>query len=56
MVAIGALFYALPKELSFGPDWLVLVLVAGLTMPAMIFHRTGNHKANQILATWGRAL
>lgn len=48
MIAIGGLFYALPSAMSVGPDWLVLVLVAVLITPAMLFHRAGMHHANQI--------
>lgn len=42
LLAIGGLYYALPSTLTYGPDWLVLVLVAALTAPAMITHRLGN--------------
>src|SRR5437899_2831512 len=48
MIAIGGLFYALPSAMTVGPDWLVVVLVAGLLTPAMLFHRAGMYKANQI--------
>jgi hypothetical protein len=48
MIAIGGLFYALPPAMSVGPDWLVMVLVAVLLTPAMVFHRVGMYKANQI--------
>jgi hypothetical protein len=46
---IGALYYALPSALTFGPDWLVLVLVAALAIPATIFHRQGNWRFSQLL-------
>src|SRR5579862_4610752 len=54
---IGALYYALPSALTFGPDWLVLVLVAALAIPATIFHRQGNWRFSQLLgyAEIGRA-
>ena len=48
MIAIGGLFYALPSAMTVGPDWLALVLVAVLITPAIIFHRRGMHRANQI--------
>jgi hypothetical protein len=41
MLSIGGLYYALPSELTVGPDWLVLVLVAALAIPATISHRRG---------------
>jgi hypothetical protein len=57
LISIGALYYALPSELSVGPDWLVLVLVALLVTPAMISYRTGywrvgavfGHSANAVV-------
>jgi len=48
MIAIGGLFWALPSAMSVGPDWLVLVLVAILIIPATVFHMQGMHRANQI--------
>lgn len=41
LVTVGALHYALPSAMSFGPDWLVLVLVILLVTPAVISTRTG---------------
>jgi hypothetical protein len=49
MLSIGGLYYALPSQLSVGPDWLVPVLVAVLTIPAAISHRYGNWRLNQCL-------
>jgi hypothetical protein len=49
MLSIGGLYYALPSQLSVGPDWLVLVLVATLTIPAAIFHRQGHWRWSKIL-------
>jgi hypothetical protein len=48
IIAIGGLFYALPSAMTVGPDWLALVLVAALMVPATFFHRVGMHRANQI--------
>ena len=48
MISIGGLFYALPSAMSLGPDWLVLVLVAVLIVPAMFFHKRKMYHANQI--------
>lgn len=48
MIAVGGLFYALPPALTVGPDWLVLVLVAVLIIPAWLFHRRGMHRWNQL--------
>jgi len=49
MLSIGGLYYALPSQLSVGPNWLVLVLVAVLTIPIVIFQRWGNWRLRQIL-------
>ncbi len=48
MISIGGLFWALPSAMTVGPDWLVLVLVAVLMVPAMFFHRQRMHEWNQI--------
>jgi hypothetical protein len=49
MLSIGGLYYALPSQLSVGPDWMVLVLVAMLTIPALISNRKGNWRLAQSL-------
>ena len=41
LLSIGALHYALPSELTLGPDWLALALVAALAIPATIVHHCG---------------
>jgi hypothetical protein len=45
----GGLHYALPPELRVGPDWLVLVLVAALAIPATISHHRGNWRLSHVL-------
>src|SRR5665213_581670 len=35
LLGAGALFYALPDSLKVGPDWLIVVLVAALSLPAL---------------------
>jgi hypothetical protein len=49
LLAIGGLYYALPSALTFGPDWLVLVLVAAITTSATITHRQGHAWLSQFL-------
>src|SRR5260370_39767124 len=41
LLSIGGLHYALPSELTVGPDWLALALVAALAIPATIIHHRG---------------
>jgi hypothetical protein len=49
MFSIGGLYYALPSQLSVGPDWLVLVLVAALTIPTVVSQCWGNWRLSQCL-------
>jgi len=57
LLAVSALFYALPPALKVGPDWLFVVLVAVLTVPGAFFHsvrvlplaRVCGHAASSIL-------
>ena len=49
LLAIGALYYALPSPLTVGPDWLVLALLVALVTPAMISHRQGYWRMSQVL-------
>ena len=46
--AVGALELALPRELSPGPDWLLLLVIVALTVPAILARRRGRHHANQV--------
>ena len=50
LLSVGALDLALPEQLSFGPRWLLLVVVAALTVPAVLARRHGRHTLNQLLA------
>jgi uncharacterized membrane protein len=49
-LATGVLFYAMPKTLIVGPDWLLLVLVAALMIPTTLTHKTGRVGMNEIFA------
>src|SRR5260370_14288936 len=49
LLSIGGLHWALPSELTVGPDWLVLVLVAALAIPATISHHRGNWRLSHFL-------
>src|SRR3954453_20232940 len=42
LLSIAGLHLALPPQLRIGPDWLVLLLVGGLSIPAIVFHGRGN--------------
>src|ERR1019366_9639389 len=49
-LAWGMLHYAMPAALTYGPDWLTLVLVAVLLIPTTITHRLGWRHMNEIFA------
>ena len=48
-LATGALFYAIPEDLTLGPAWLLFVIVAALMVPTTLTHRAGRYDLNQIL-------
>ena len=48
LLSIAGLHYALPSELTVGPDWLLLVLVAVLAVPAMVSHRRGYWRLSHV--------
>jgi hypothetical protein len=49
MLSIGYLHYGLPAGLNPGPEGLLLMLVAALTIPAIVSRRLGNWRLSQIL-------
>lgn len=49
VLATGVLYMALRPELSVGPRWLLLVIVACLSIPALITHHMGSRHWNTIL-------
>ena len=49
LFAVGGLELALPPQLSFGPDWLLLAIVVLVTVPAVLARLRGQHRLNQLL-------
>jgi uncharacterized membrane protein len=49
-VGVGFLYYSIPEQLTYGPGWLVLVVTVMLLVPAMLFHRRGLYRLNDIFA------
>ena len=50
MLAVGGLYAALPPSLLVGTSrWLLVVIVVGLLIPILLFHRSGNHYVGQVL-------
>ena len=50
ILATGALFYAIPENLTVGPGWLVFAIVAVMMVPGALTHRAGRHDLNQVFA------
>jgi hypothetical protein len=49
VIGLGGIYLALPDSLSVGPPWLLLVLVAASSIPAIVAHYTGYHRLDTIL-------
>ena len=49
MLATGLVYGALPSNLSVGPRWLLLAVIAAVVVPALISHRVGHHMADKML-------
>ena len=47
LFAVGGLRLAIPSFLSFGADWLLLIVVSFLMIPTVLARRGGNLKLNQ---------
>src|ERR1700680_3122323 len=52
-IAVGLLFYAVPKTLTVGPRWLPLALVSALMFGAQLMRRIGERGLNSVLAVSG---
>jgi hypothetical protein len=48
LFAVGGLRLAIPSFLSFGPDWLLLLVVGILVIPTVLARRGGNLKLNEV--------
>jgi uncharacterized membrane protein len=49
LFAVGGLRFALPESLSFGPSWLLIVVVAVLIIPAIWARKVGIDRLNLVL-------
>jgi hypothetical protein len=49
VLSVGGLYWALPESLSPGPGWLVLALVAPLSILGIILRRRSQFKLNNIV-------
>jgi hypothetical protein len=46
LLAVGALYWAMPRSMSLGPRWMPLVILAVLIVPSLITHRLGHVRVN----------
>jgi hypothetical protein len=53
LLAVGVLNFVVPEQLSFGPGWVWLALIAAVAFPTMIFHQIGRHRLNEAFAYLG---
>ncbi len=49
MLAAGLVYAALPENLSVGPRWLLLAVIAAVIVSAVVSHRVGHHTADRII-------
>jgi len=49
LLAVGGLWLALPRSLSAGPGWLLLVILCVLMVPTVWSRRRGHHRLNLVL-------
>jgi len=50
LLALGGLHSLLPQPLRLGPDWLMIVVVSVLLVPAIVAHRAGRMDLNHVLS------
>jgi len=55
-MAVGILYYVIPKQLTVGPGWLLFVLTAGLFAASFFFHRTSSVRLNEGFSHAGMAV
>jgi hypothetical protein len=48
LMAVAGLYLSLPEFLTVGPNWMLLVVVGALAIPAIITHRMQRYDVNQI--------
>jgi len=49
VLAIGAIYLALPRDLIVGPFWLLPTVIVVLLVPSVVSHRVGRQSVNRIL-------
>lgn len=46
LVAVGGIYFSLPRSLVIGPTWLLPVLIVILVTPTIVTHHIGRHSLN----------
>jgi hypothetical protein len=49
VLAICAIYLALPRDLVIGPIWLLPTVIVVLLVPTVVSHRVGRHSLNRVL-------
>ena len=49
LLAICAIYLALPRNLVVGPTWLLPTVIVVLLVPTVVSHRVGRHSLNRTL-------
>src|SRR5439155_17834281 len=49
LLAVGAIYLALPRDLIVGPIWLLPAVIVVLLVPTVVSHRTGRQSLNRML-------
>src|SRR5437764_4813678 len=49
VLAVGAIYLALPRNLVVGPTWLLPTVIVVLLVPTVVSHRVGRHSLNRTL-------
>src|SRR6266576_7365418 len=49
LLAVGAIYLALPRSLIIGPIWLLPTLIVILLIPTVMAHRSGKRSLNRVL-------
>ena len=49
VLAVGAIYLALPRNVVVGPIWLLPTVIVVLLVPTVVSHRVGKHSLNRVL-------
>jgi uncharacterized membrane protein len=55
-MAVGILYYVVPRQLTVGPPWMLLVVTGVLFAATFVFHRIGKEELNERFSYAGMAV